>query len=208
MQKYLMMVAVFLVVSMARAGDGTWISTSNGNWGASENWAGGTNADGSGFTADFTTIDIPSDVTVTLDTNKTIGVLKFGDTGVGTAGSWILAGDNTLTLAGTPTITVNALGAGKSVTISSSVAGSSGLTKTGVGTLTLNGSNTFSGSMTQADGWMYLSGSATNALNALTLGNQNSDTITPVLSITSGTVTYSGRMGLGGATGARGFINI
>ncbi|MDG1215006.1 MAG: autotransporter-associated beta strand repeat-containing protein [Luminiphilus sp.] len=107
------------------AADGTWIG-GNGLWSSGVNWSAGGIADGSGFTADFSTLDIAVDTTVSLDSLQTIGYLTFGDTDTATAAGWILDNGGTpgylLTLAGAaPTITVNALGAGKGATISADV---------------------------------------------------------------------------------------
>lgn len=60
--------------------DGTWISSASGNWGTSSNWASGVIADGSGANAHFDTLNITTNVTVTLDTSRTIGNLYIGDT--------------------------------------------------------------------------------------------------------------------------------
>lgn len=138
------------------AANGTWTqASSGGNWSTAADppWAGGTVADGSGFTANFNTLDIAADNTVHLDTPRTIGNLIFGDTNTATAAGWILdnngSGTNILTLAGpTPTITVNALApvdvfAPKSALITGVVAGSSGLIKDGAGRLKLTANNTY-----------------------------------------------------------------
>jgi len=136
--------------------NGTWNIDGNGFWSDADtvNWNLDAVADGSGFTADFSTLDITADRIVSLAAPRTIGNLTFGDTATATAFGWTLDNNltpaNILTLAGTtPTITVNALGVvsgtQKIVTISTKVAGSAGLTKEGVGTLSLATSNTFSG---------------------------------------------------------------
>ncbi len=139
----------------AQADSGTWTSPGTGNWSGDGNWSGGIVADGSGNSANFSTIDIPSDVTVHLDTPRIIGSLLFGDLTTTTAGGWTLDdngdGLNILTLAGgTPTITVNALYTGRAATLSLQVAGSAGFTKTGAGMLTLSGANanTYTGTTT------------------------------------------------------------
>lgn len=83
--------------------------------------------------------------TVTID-NAAAGVSATGLT-FNTTGYIINAqtGTDTLTLTGaTPTITVNGL-AGDTATINAIIAGSSGLTMAGTGTLVLGGVNTFSG---------------------------------------------------------------
>ena len=124
------------------AATGVWTSTGSGNWSDTSRWSATPVADGAGFTADFNTINPTADVVVTLDTARTLGSLVFGDTTtVDSAAGWTLAGTNTLTLATTPTITVNALGTGKSVEISAPLAGTAGFTKQGVGRLLLTGTN-------------------------------------------------------------------
>ncbi|KRC81464.1 hypothetical protein ASE13_03470 [Sphingomonas sp. Root241] len=76
--------------------------------------------------------------TVTLATPITVHNITFQ-----TNNGYVLTG-NTLTLAGTtPTITMLA-----NATISSTLAGTAGLIKAGAGTLTLSGTNTFSGGVT------------------------------------------------------------
>lgn len=59
---------------------GNWTSNASGNWGNSANWSGGVIADGAGNTAHFDTLDITTDVTVSLDTSRTIGHVQIGDT--------------------------------------------------------------------------------------------------------------------------------
>ncbi|NOU36812.1 MAG: hypothetical protein HOO88_08585 [Kiritimatiellaceae bacterium] len=162
-------VAAFLLMTeRAGAADGTWMNTvSGGLWSASNNWSGGVVADGSAFTADFSTIDITATHTIYLDSARTIGKLIFGDTATGTAGSWILDNNGTaaniLTLAGgTPAITVNALGAGKSATISAKLAGSAGFVKDGSGTLILTTNSTCTGNIVIGNGVLNLSSGSSN----------------------------------------------
>jgi autotransporter-associated beta strand protein/T5SS/PEP-CTERM-associated repeat protein len=143
-----------LINHSAQAASGTWNLDGNSVWNVATDppWAGAIIADGTGDTADFSTIDITADRTVSLDTARTIGNLSFGDTNTATAGGWILNNNgnpaNILTLAGTPVITVNALAAGKEATISAVLTGTSGLTKSGAGTLTLSAANTYTGGTT------------------------------------------------------------
>ena len=164
--------AALALANSAHAADGTWtlLSAGNasGNWidTTTANWSGGTVAGGSGFTADFNTLNITANSTVTLTAPRTISTLIFGDTTPASAAAWSLAGTgaNILTLAGgTPTITVNAMASTASTTasvgISAVITGSSGFIKNGTatntatttnsvvstGTLTLSNTNTYSG---------------------------------------------------------------
>ena len=151
---FAMAIAAMIIITgdSVLAANGTWTQTgTGGTWSDTGNWSGGTVAGGSGSTADFSTIDITADNTVHLDTSRTISGLTFGDTDTGTAAGWVLDDNgnpaNVLTLGSAPTITVNDLGAGKSVEISAGIAGTAGLTltKEGDGTLTLSGGGNLGG---------------------------------------------------------------
>ncbi len=164
-----------LAISYSHAADGTWNVDTNGTWSTAGNWTPGI-ADGSGFTANFTN-NITADRTVSLDTDRTLTNVVFGDSDTSTAGSWILdnngVGTNNLILAGTtPTITVNALGTGKTATISAIIEGSAGLTKAGAGTLVLTGANTFTGGITisASSGTLRATRNATSSINAISTG--------------------------------------
>ena len=134
----------------------SWNVDASGNWSDTLNWLGGSVPNAPAAVADFSTIDITADRTITLDIAPSVGSLTFGDTNTATAGSWIIGGTNALTLdngGGTPTITVNALPApGKSAAISVSLFGTNGLTKAGLGTLSLSGTNNYSGTTTLSAG--------------------------------------------------------
>ena len=65
----------------------TWISTAGGDYFVPGNWSGGV-AQGAGATADFNTLDITSDLLVTLNSPLTIGNMIFGDTNTASGGSW------------------------------------------------------------------------------------------------------------------------
>jgi|GEM_PF-2259742 len=153
-----------LVAAMNRtaaATNGTWIdATSGGLWSAAVNWSGGTVANGTDGIADFSTLNITSDNTVHLDTARTIGQLKFGDTTP--SNNWILDNNgvatNVLTLAvssGSPTITVN----NDTATINLVLAGTQGFAKSGAGQLLLNDADTFSGSVAINAGTLALGSS-------------------------------------------------
>jgi len=183
---------------------GTWTNTAGGTWSTAGNWLGDTVATGSESTADFNTLNLAEDTTVTVDSARTIGNLVFGDTDTSSAAGWTLTG-SALTLAGTtPTVTVNALGDTKAATISSGVAGSAGLTKAGSGTLTLSGANTYSGTTTVSAGTLQVSGQsyfnvgrttsvASGAVFELNDSNNTFTSLMPVSSITgAGTFRLSG----------------
>jgi fibronectin-binding autotransporter adhesin len=99
--------------------------------------------------ANFNSLNITANSTVTLDGNQTINALNFSDADNSTVASWLLnAGSpptSVLTLGGTlPTIAVTNLGSGVAV-VNAMVAGTNGLTKIGTDFLQLNGTNTYSG---------------------------------------------------------------
>ncbi len=155
------------------AGNGIWISPASGNWSTATNWTGSSIASGSGNSADFGTLSLPANLTVTLDSARTISGLIFGDTTA--TYNWTLAGTNTLTLGTSPVINVK----NQSTTISTPLAGTAGLGKAGLGALTLGGAtNTFTGGTIVNAGSLALDFTATNspannliaAANSLTLG--------------------------------------
>ena len=187
----------------------TWTNTAGGTWGTAGNWLDNLVGSGSGSTANFNTLNITADTTVDLDSARTIGNLVFGDTDPSSAAGWTLTNNavagNILTLAGTtPTITVNALGDTKTVTISAVVSGSAGLTKSGTGTLTLSAANTYSGATTVNDGTLQASGQryfnigrtttvASGAVFELSNSNNDLTTLMPTSTVTgAGTFRLSG----------------
>ena len=174
---------------------GVWTNNASDNWGASNNWSGGIIANGVSRVADFSTINITANQTVTLDSARTIGGLKFGDT-TG-AQNWLLSGANTLTLDGgganASLIAVNQ----NTATISTALAGANGFTKTGNGTLTLNGANAVGGGLTVNAGTVSITGgpttfdSGTSTVGYLT-GSGN-------LNLTGGSLTTAGEFRVGGS---------
>jgi fibronectin-binding autotransporter adhesin len=188
------MLALIALPSPLFAASGVWTNTASGGlWSATANWTNGIVADASGFTADFNSINIATDPTVVhLDSARTLGNLTFGDTTTSSAASWILDNNataaNILTLAGgTPTITVNALGTGKTATVGPVIAGSTAWVKAGAGILVLtNNGNTFSGGFTVNAGGTLVA----NAAGAL--GTNGSATVNGILDLNAGAVTYTG----------------
>ena len=135
---------------LAQAGNGIWTNPAGGAWTNSANWSAGAMADGSGYTADFSTLNLIATATVTLDGNRTIANLLLGDTTP--SNNWFLntgtGGTLTLDSTGTPTITVS----NQTATVSVPLAGTKGLAKTGTGTLILTGSNIYTGTSTISAG--------------------------------------------------------
>jgi len=130
----------------APAGSGVWTNLLGGSWTTANNWSGGLIAGGTDAAADFSTLNLAANRTVTLDGARTIGSLIFDDLNPASAHNWTLAtgtgGPLTLAVSsGTPNLAVKH---GTNV-ISAVVAGTQGFTKTGAGYLTLSGNSTFTG---------------------------------------------------------------
>lgn len=83
----------------ATAADGTWNVDADGTWSTASNWASNTIADGAGFNAIFNK-DLSAARTITLDTSRTLGGIRVGDSGTTTRVSYTLAasGGSVLTL--------------------------------------------------------------------------------------------------------------
>ena len=152
---------------------GAWTNDASSVWSAATNWSGGVVANGTGSNANFSTINITADRTVTLDSSRTIGNLLFGDPAG--AHNWFLnaSGGSVLTLAvaaGSPTVTVT----NNTATLNLPLAGTAGLTKAGAGTLVLGGTNAYSGATAVNAGTMSLAsvgGGGTAATATLTVGS-------------------------------------
>jgi autotransporter-associated beta strand protein len=152
----------------------TWTNTAGGSWTNAVNWTNGAVATNSGNTASFGALTLSAAPTVMLDGARTIGNLIFGDTG-NTYGWTLSTGSGgPLTLAvssGSPTITVN----GQTNTISLVLAGTSGMTKAGAGSLWLSDLNTYTGNTTVNAGNLTLSynngSSGTLSSGTLTVNN-------------------------------------
>lgn len=148
------------------SGNGTWTTNANGNWSDLTKWTSNFPANGMSNTANFSTLNIAADRTVTLDASRTIGNLQFGDSGG--AQSWTVApaSGRVLTLdvaSGIPSIVVNQ----NTATISAPLAGSEGFTKSGPGTLILKGNNSLTGTL-------YLDQSSATNDGAVRLASPNS----------------------------------
>ncbi len=165
--------AALLSAQSATAADGTWLGVS-GDWTNPTTWSGGTLADGTGFTANFTGVNIGADRTITLAADRTIGNITFTDATT-PSNNLLITGANILTLdvaSGAPVIDVTQ--SGRTLTINSQIAGDDGLQKNGAGALTLSGANTYMGATTISSG-------------ALVLGNLNALATTSGITMAGGT---------------------
>ena len=62
------------------SGPGFWIANASGNWSTATNWKDGIIPSGANAVAHFDTLNITTDVTVTVDSSHLIGELDVGDT--------------------------------------------------------------------------------------------------------------------------------
>ncbi|MEY4245141.1 MAG: hypothetical protein RLZZ245_2726 [Verrucomicrobiota bacterium] len=145
-----------------------WAQTAGGtqNWTTNTNWEDAVvPTPTSTTTMDFSSVDLLADTNLVLGVTRTAQIWKFGDTS-GTQ-NWTVNSGNTMTLAGTtPTIEVK----NNTTQLNNVVAGSAGLTKTGTGTLLLNGNNTYTGVTRISAGTLQAStlanGSSTSSIGA------------------------------------------
>jgi len=199
-------VAIYVPITY---GNGVWIMDGDGSWDDTLNWGGGTIANGgngANCTADFSTLNITADLTVTLNSARTIGALKFGDT----TGSqnWILessgpslALDSGSTLM--PSIVVNQ----NATTISAQLSGTNGFTKSGAGTLVLAANNSISGTF-NVDSGQASSGNdgvvritfpgAIGNFSSIAIRNQNSAASSLQLDGSNGSISSSAPLALNG----------
>ena len=197
-------------VSSACAADGTWAQTTAGpfDWGDTANWTDGIIADGPDSTAFFTT-DLTAGMTVSLETDRTIGNITFTDSVTSSNDLTISGNILTLDRTGATKPTINVTQAGRILNLSGVTAGGDGLLKTGPGTLRINGSaaNTFTGGIVVNGGRLWLGFvqisppvNLVNTGNALTLANGTLN-MPGVTSTTNTEQTFAGTT-LGAGTNA------
>ncbi len=167
MMKLILLLIAFLPAPLLQAASGTWTNRNGGSWTNALNWNAGIIADGSGNAANFSTVNLPADTVVTLDAPRTIGSLTFDDQNA-TKHNWRIQPGNSasLTLAGaSPSITVLSA----TTTLTAPLAGTSGLTKAGIGRLALGSANTYSGTTTVNAGTLALQSSTFSAASPLNI---------------------------------------
>lgn len=173
---------------------GVWGATATtGTWTTAASWLSSIIANGSGFTANFTSnINNTSGVTLNTATNGTtwtgtIGSMTFSDAGA-SGGPWYLGSQATITLAGGGS-TITTL---TPTTIASILAGTSGFTKAGASTLKLSGQNIISGGITVNEGTLLLDDNSTSASGVITSGPAGTGTITFAAGTSGGAYNSSG----------------
>jgi fibronectin-binding autotransporter adhesin len=195
-----------LAVSHAHAQDqnGTWLDDSAGDWTDSTKWTDGLIANGADFTATFGNV-ITADRSITLNGNRTIGNITAADINQ----NYTLTG-NTLTLdrtSGVPTIDVLS---SRELTIDSIIAGDDGLQKSGGGTLSLKGTNTYSGGLTIKAGTVrnFNTGTGGNFLGtgSVTIGDDANTGAAAALTFRGGNFTSTNPISVVGTGNAN--INI
>lgn len=155
--------------SFSQAANGVWTNNISATWSTAASWTNSIIADGAGSTADFSQLDLTAALQVSLDVNRNVGSLIFGDTDTNTAfGTEITAGGGALTLNSPATITVPALGGTSFAQISPVISGTAGLVKNGAGELRLAAVNLFTGGVTVNGGTLY----SANATSTTSITNQ------------------------------------
>ncbi len=170
-----------------------WTNPSGGAWETSSNWQGGNIASSSTTVADFSTLDLASDATVSLNTTAySIAGLRFGD--ITASNNWTLSGTTTLTLAltgDTPAITVN----NPTTALGIVIAGNHGLVKNGPGTLVLSAANTLLGNINISAGTLEIP--ATGSLYGNAYNNADVVTIHPGATLRLASFAYNAPGSLG-----------
>lgn len=192
--RFLALVTAYLTATSlsAHAASGTWIGSTTGTWDTtSTNWSGvsGTPWDltnGPSNDAIFNTSSLAASVSGTVFANG----ITFSTTGGLTGGNITLAGT-------TPFINV---AASQNGTIASALLGTSGLTKTGNGTLILSGTNTYTGGTTINGGFIQVSG-ITNTLGSGSTGTVNLNGGGIIASVGAATLTEAWTLDVGASGG-------
>jgi autotransporter-associated beta strand protein len=209
--------ATLTIYVPATYGSGTWTNNADGNWDDAFNWSNGFIANGGkgvNSAADFSTLNITGDRTVTLATPRSIGTLKFGDTAG--AQNWkLVSTGGALTLdtgsAASPAIIVNQ----NTATLVAPLAGTNGFTKSGSGTLVLGANSSLSGvvnidtgSTTTAEGSVRVaSPGALVAASSIQIRDNNSGSSTLQLDGGNGGIILPRKIFLSGRNSAVAAIN-
>lgn len=173
---------------------GTWSQNSgnmwstNANGGSTGTWQNRSGSNGIAWFAAGTNATGSYTVTVNGTISGVRGIV-FQE------GTVTLGGSGTLTLSSAPTINTNA----NNATISARLAGSTGFTKTGSGTLTLSGNNTYTGGTTLSAGGLALGSDTALGTGALTIGTTGTISATGGSRSLSNSITANSDFTIGGA---------
>jgi autotransporter-associated beta strand protein len=141
----------------------SWTTNRDGNWSSAANWQSGIIPSGDNATANFANA-ITGSRTVTVDSSPgTIRNLVFSPSGSYT---WTLTG-GLIQLAGDAAIGVNS----STAIINTRLAGMSRLTKTGAGTLILNGTNSYAGGTALQGGFLRAGNTNALGIGAVSVGS-------------------------------------
>ena len=191
----LALLAAFSILAFNRSVVASVWNTNSGDYNTAGNWSGGV-PNGASAIADFSQVDLVGDASIVLDTDVTLGQLLFGDTNLGSAGSWelrtniapipIITFDNG---ANKPVIRVNTLTPTTfdDAFIGHSLAGTNGFSKVGAGIATLGTGtvNTITGGINIDEGTLRLRGAiplgqSITLANGTTLDSSVSVRMTPI----------------------------
>lgn len=176
--------ACLIAAGTASAQNGTWTNlmsngSASGSWSAATNWLNSVIAGGTDSTADFSTLNLTTNSTVTLDGARTIGKMIFGSTTSVLTNNWILAtgtgGPLTLAVSsGQPTLTANN-GSNAIAAVLLNTALPSGITKTGNGLIRLSSANLMTNAINNVNAGILQIGNNnalgyTNTVNGLVVG--------------------------------------
>jgi autotransporter-associated beta strand protein len=161
---------VLFTTAAARGGSGVWTADASGSWSDTNKWASWIVADGAGNTADFSTVNITANRTVTLNGDRTIGIVQFKDTSG--SSTWTLSGSFTLTLDNrTNAPKVRALAQTSYINVI--LAGTNGVAAPDqTGTAVFNASNTYTGQTAIFQGTLKIGNT-----NALPGGSRTGDVV-------------------------------
>src|SRR5688572_3628611 len=182
---------------------GIWFSNASGNWSSPVNWLGGIVADGAGNQANFSNLNLTNDVTVFVDTQRTIGQVVLGDLDGSHRYTLASSTGGTLTfdsgIAFTSSILQQSLGsAGDTVSVPILIKNGLDITNLSSNTLTISGSIASSSTnftdFVSINGNVHVSGNISNGTTGSSV----------FVLVTGGTVTLSGTNTYTGASEADG----
>jgi autotransporter-associated beta strand protein len=182
--------------------NGVWTATGGGSWTNATRWSNAAIPNGISRTANFATLNLTANATVTLDSPRLVGGLLFADTTP--THNWVLnpgaAGTLTLQVTnGSPVINVS----NQTAFVGCVLAGSQGFTKTGGGLLVLSARNTINGAVALNEGRLRINGSLLTTSNLVAATNtylEGNGTILGRVSIQPGATFAPGSNAVGTLT--------